>query len=314
MFFGNFVFYDCFMKNIIPILSPSELTQHHFGDTEWKPQYTSFHHLFHFNRVEDMKDKIIFPLPPHRKTVYDFIFLTAGNSVRSKGLQDYSFSANMFFFLPAYQISTHEFLSDDAQGFFCHFDTEIFNEHFPHNHIFDFFPFLKFLSEPVVEIDKNTKPFIINILERLENEYANNTLKNFNVVSAYLFTLFTEVLQFSKSDSIKKNASARITESYKNALSQHIYTKQRTSDYASLLAIAPDHLNKCVKSTTGKSAQDLLTEMLLLEAKVLLRQTTLSISEVAFKLSEKNPSDFSRFFKSKTGLTPKEYKKMTDIA
>jgi AraC family transcriptional regulator, transcriptional activator of pobA len=54
--------------------------------------------------------------------------------------------------------------------------------------------------------------------------------------------------------------------------------------------------------------------MLLLEAKVMLRQTNLSISEVAFKLSERNPSDFSRFFKNKTGFTPKQYKQMPDIA
>lgn len=303
------------MKNNVPTLNPSELNEHHFGDTEWKPQFASFHHLFHINRLEDMKDKIKFPLPPHRKTVYDFIFLTHGNSVRSKGLQAYHFSKNMFFFLPAYQISTHEFLSEDAEGFFCHFDAEIFHENFPHHEVFDIFPFLRFLGEPIVEINQEANSLIINILERLEREYAKRNLKRFDIVSAYLFTLFTEVNQFIKQqDAVKKNAALRITESYKNALSQHIYKKQRVTDYADLLAITPDHLNKSVKSNTGKSAQDLLNEMLLLEAKVLLRQTDLAISEVAFKLSERNPSDFSRFFKSKTGFTPKEYKKLPDIA
>ena len=304
------------MKNNVPTLgNTSELDKHHFGDTEWKPHFAAFSHLFQINRVEDIKDKIKFPIPPHRKTVYDFIFLTEGNSQRSKGLQDYHFSKNTFFFLPAFQISTHEFLSENVKGFFCHFDTEIFHETFQNHHIFDYFPFLRFLSDPIIEINETAKLFIINILERLENEYAKNDLERFDIVAAYLFTLFTEVNQFVKpNDFTKKNAALRITENYKNVLSQHIYTKQRISDYADLLSISPDHLNKSVKITTGKSAQDLLNEMVLLEAKVMLRQTNLSISEVAFKLSERNPSDFSRLFKNKTGLTPKQYKQMPDIA
>jgi YesN/AraC family two-component response regulator len=75
-----------------------------------------------------------------------------------------------------------------------------------------------------------------------------------------------------------------------------------------MLAITPDHLNKCVKATIGKTSQELLADMIILEAKVLLKQTSLSISEIAFKFSETNPSDFSRFFKNKIGLSPKEFR------
>ena len=81
------------------------------------------------------------------------------------------------------------------------------------------------------------------------------------------------------------------------------------AEYAGLLNVSPNHLNKCVKSTTGKSAQDLLSEMVLLEAKVLLRQTSLSVNEIAFRIGKEDSSDFIRFFKSKTNLTPTEYRK-----
>jgi AraC family transcriptional activator of pobA len=53
-----------------------------------------------------------------------------------------------------------------------------------------------------------------------------------------------------------------------------------------------------------------LDEMILLEAKVLLKQTDLSISEIAYKIGEKGSSNFSRFFRTKTGVTPKEYREM----
>lgn len=303
------------MKNDIPILNPNDLTSYHFGDLELKIELASFHNHFHINKIEDTKDKIKFPLPPHRKTVFDFIFLTKGSSIRSKGLHTYTFGENTFFFLPAFQISTHELVSADAEGYFCHFDLNIFDVNQHLLHVIESFSFLKFHSSPIVKVDKSIVDFVLKILHRLEIEYSKKELKNFDIVSAYLFTLFTEVSQFVvKDDFITKNAAYIITENFKNYLTQYIYQKQKVSEYSDLMAISTNHLSRSVKAVTGKSAQELLNEMLLLESKVLLRQSGLPINEVAFKLSERNASDFSRFFKSKEGISPKEYRKMHDIA
>jgi AraC-like DNA-binding protein len=75
-----------------------------------------------------------------------------------------------------------------------------------------------------------------------------------------------------------------------------------------MLHVSPNHLNKCVKATTGKSAHDLLNEMLLLEAKVLLKQTNLNVTEIAYKIGKNEISDFARFFKAQTGMKPGEYR------
>ena len=62
------------------------------------------------------------------------------------------------------------------------------------------------------------------------------------------------------------------------------------------------------KTYHRKSALELLNEMKILEAKVLLKQTSLTITEIADKLGKYEVSDFSRFFKSKTNKTPLEYR------
>lgn len=292
--------------NIAP-LSPRELNAHHFGE-EWTMNVHEGHDLFHINRLEDVVHKIKFPLPPHRKTVYDFFFLTQGTSTRSKGLYKSEFGARTFFFLPAYQISTHEYVSPDAKGFFCHFAPEIFNGLAAFQEMFGFW---HFWGNPTIQIDERLHQPVINILERLLTEYETHKTLNTNLIATYLLALFIELSIFQENliDKNPQNASLRITEKYKNLLSVHIYKTSKVNDYASMLAITPDHLNKCVKATIGKTAQELLAEMMILEAKVLLKQTELSISEIAFKFSETNPSDFTRFFKSKTGVSPKEYRK-----
>lgn len=60
----------------------------------------------------------------------------------------------------------------------------------------------------------------------------------------------------------------------------------------------------------GKSAHDVLNDMLLLEAKVLLKQTNLTVSEIAYKIGKNEISDFARFFKSQTNMKPSEYRNM----
>lgn len=67
-----------------------------------------------------------------------------------------------------------------------------------------------------------------------------------------------------------------------------------------------NHLNKCLKKTIGKSAHDLLNEMLLLEAKILLKQSNLKVAEIAFKIGKNEVTDFARFFKSHTGMRPSQ--------
>jgi AraC family transcriptional regulator, transcriptional activator of pobA len=291
----------------IPTWEMNEMSHHHLGraDTTF---LSSLHHLFHINKLEDYKDKIQFPLPPHRKPVYDLLFLTKGKTCRSKALTPYEIEKNMLFFLPAHQITNHDFMDADTEGYYCHFNMEIFTTHLPQHNILRDFPFLQFIGNPIIPIDESIKPFLSHIFQRIEHEYLKKS-PNLAIITTYLLTLFTEIKPFyTPSITTKKDTSLMITQNFKDALSRHIYEKQMVCEYADMLAVSPNHLNKCVKKVTGLSAQDLLNDMIILEAKVLLKQTDMQISEIAYRLSQQNHSDFSRFFKVKTGITPKEYK------
>ncbi|HKG69392.1 MAG TPA: helix-turn-helix domain-containing protein [Segetibacter sp.] len=294
----------------IPIFKPTEVGKHHFGDTEWKPIYSGFTNVFHINRIEDYVEHLKFPLPPHRKTVYDFIFLAQGESVRSKGLDKYEIKANTFFFLPPFQITTHQSMSPDSKGFYCHFDAEIMTKNYIQPGFLNTFPFLHFIGNPTVKIEEQAIDNVLYMLQRLEVEFKK-TQPNFLFVTAYLLALLSEINLFAAStEKGKENAASRLTQQYKDALTKYVYEKQSVSEYADLLAVTPEHLNKCIKSVTGKSAHDLLSDIMLLEAKTLLRQTQLTISEIAFKVGKEDQSDFTRFFKSKSSLTPTQYRQM----
>jgi AraC-like DNA-binding protein len=295
----------------IPLLTAAGLTAHHFlAVSDWQPENLPIHDIFHVNRLEQYVDHMQFPLPPHRKTVHDFIFLMGGSTGRSKGLDGFLVEESTFFFLPAYHITTHEFMSPDVTGFYCHFDLDLVFRNFVPPQVLLQFPFLQFTGNPLVHVSAATRAAVLVILGRLEAEYHSDAPDKLDLIRAYLLALFAELKRHvNPAERSVLSAASRILELYKNALTQHIYEMQTVAAYAGHLAVSPNHLNKCVKAITGKSAQSLLDDMLVLEAKTLLKQTDLTISDISYKLGKSDQSSFSRFFRNQTGSTPKEYKR-----
>ncbi len=292
----------------IPTLNPDEITSFHLKSVDWKPVISDTKHpYFHINRLEGVVSKMKFPLPPHRKTVHDFIFLKKGKSIRSKGLTSFEFNGPALFFMPANQITQHENMSANSEGFFLHFDEKIF-QFLPKNYLSSNFIFFQFQSNPIISISNTVQIQIESTLERLLSLYEDDQVINKNLIAAHLLALFEEFKKELPQEGKKtRNAFFDITERYKNALSINIYQNQSITEYANLLNVSPNYLNKCIKNSLNKTAQELLNEMLILEAKSLLKYSKLQVSEIAVKLCDQTPSNFARFFKSQTGITPKEY-------
>jgi AraC family transcriptional regulator, transcriptional activator of pobA len=292
----------------IPVIKADQLNDFHYNNIDWMPTISETkHQYYHINRIEDYVNFLKFPLPPHRKTVHDLIFLTKGKSVRRKGLNNFEFKASELFFLPAFQLTEHESMSNDSKGFFLHFDEKIF--HFlPKNFLYENYHFFQIQSNPIISISAETTASIEVILNRLLFLYEDPRETEINLIAMYILAFFEEIKkELPASIKKTKNAYSQITDQYKNALALHIYQKQSITDYAQILSISPNYLNKCVKNSINKTAQDLLNEMLILEAKTLLKFSNLQIAEVAIKLCDQTPSNFSRFFKNQTGISPKEF-------
>ncbi len=297
------------MKTVTPpkikVLQPTQFDDHLYND--WKPWYTDSHNEFHIARIETYKDHIKIPMDPHRRSVCFFLFITEGKVIRSKGLSKYEVLPNNFFFLPADQITSIESFSPDVKGFYCHFTPEIFNNHYIKNAPKIEFPFFQITANPVVPVAIVDR--VIQLLEILEKEYKEDVKEHFSLRPIYLLALLTEVsFQMESGPKQNNNAATLLTQRYKDALSSMIYEKKTVLEFSDHLKVTANHLNKSVKSVTGKSAHDLMDEMRLLEAKVLLRQTSLSIGDIAFKMGQLEPSVFSRFFKSKTNMTPQQFR------
>ena len=80
------------------------------------------------------------------------------------------------------------------------------------------------------------------------------------------------------------------------------------SDFAEQLAVHVNHLNRCVRDTTGKTTTAHIGDRLAAEARALLRHTDWNIAEVGYSLGFDEPAHFNYFFKKQTGQTPSAFR------
>jgi AraC family transcriptional activator of pobA len=196
----------------IPTIDSSNIHNFFYGkDSRWLQPKTPFE--FYVDRVEDIIERLTdaYPLPPHRKTVTGCFFLTRGNSRRSKGLKEYDFGDNQFFFSPAYQITSVEYISKDAEGYYVQFHDDIFRN-LSFYRILEDCPFLDSLANPIVAIPREKCAPILELLKRLEKLHLELGKDAFELAALYLVTLMTEVNRFVIDDVIcTKDSAARIT-------------------------------------------------------------------------------------------------------
>ena len=78
--------------------------------------------------------------------------------------------------------------------------------------------------------------------------------------------------------------------------------------YARQLCITPKYLTTLIKRISGLSVSEWIDNYVIIEAKTLLKYSTMSIQEIAYYLNFPNQSFFGSYFKHNTGMSPSQYK------
>jgi AraC family transcriptional regulator, transcriptional activator of pobA len=93
-------------------------------------------------------------------------------------------------------------------------------------------------------------------------------------------------------------------------LINNFYVEKRTiEEYAILLSVTPNHLSQSVKLASGKNALSFINDRIMVEAKSMIQFSNLDIAEIAYQLDFSDTSNFGKFFKKHTDVTPVEYRK-----
>ena len=124
-----------------------------------------------------------------------------------------------------------------------------------------------------------------------------------NLFLAFICEIAEIFLRGKKIES-RLTRNEEIADSFFKLLLQPIKISDKTAFFADQLNISSKHLIKAIKTTTGKTPGVFINEKMEDNAKLLLTDNKLSISQISDRLRFSETSSFSKFFKKQTGMSP----------
>lgn len=178
---------------------------------------------------------------------------------------------------------------------------------------------LRLLESPCVVINENERGLYrkyFDLIQEVSKMRMPNMRESVTALISSIFYLMG-AMWTDRLTAAKKNGGDEMSARSKIVLEDFLllvrdyHTKERSlSFYADKLYLTPKYLSKLIKSVSGKSAHEWIDSFVILEAKNLLKYSDMSIKSIVYELNFPNQTTFYRFFKTKTGMTPSEYRKM----
>lgn len=296
---GNLVTYlCCVMKNDFPIYDICTLSRFKQEDiliSRFAP-YLEAHHNLHL---------------PHKHNFYHLVLFTEGGGSHAIDFQSFAVKPYQVYFMIPGQVHSWSF-EGRVDGYVINFSVPFFHSFLLKADYLEQFPFFNgVLNDTVVDIPKAIRPKIQHLFEQLIHESENNQRLGLDMVRALLLQVFIHIARLNTKTDAANGASYNHTllKSFQSLVEKHYATLKLPKQYAEQLYITPNHLNALCNDVLGIPAGEVIRNRIALEAKRLLVNQTLNISEIADRLNFADNSYFARFFKKQTGLSPDEFRK-----
>lgn len=149
------------------------------------------------------------------------------------------------------------------------------------------------------------------LTQRIENEYFQiNDSYSLGIIRSELHILITKLFRikstYSQFLTNRKYLSEFIT--FQNLVETHATEYTKVKDYSKIMGVSTKTLNTITKSIVHKSAKEFVDEICTKQIKRLLINTDLPIKEIAYDSGFEETTNFYKYFKRQTGLTPEQFR------
>ncbi|TDN93363.1 AraC family transcriptional regulator [Salegentibacter sp. 24] len=279
---------------------------------------TPTNELGHFNIsfIEDLDNCVIEPIPFIRRSYYKVSLLKGKYKVHYSD-KTYSIKKQALVFsnpsIPYNWIP----LEGKHSGVYCLFTPEFFHQF----GAIDDYAVFQANGKHILELEEDQFLKVENCFKKMEETFNSNYLHKFDQLRNLIFEIVhlgTKLAPQTNNYKTNGESSTRITEAFLELLEHQFpieamdqkLTLSSPSDFASNLSLHVNYLNRILKKTMGSSTSELIRDRILREAKILLKHSSATISEIAYLLNFKEVTHFSNFFKKSEGITPSDFRKV----
>jgi len=267
---------------------------------------------FRIARMEDIwkisKGK---PDEPHRHNFYTVLFVKHARAIHNIDFAAYSMNANQIFFVSPGQV--HQIIEKEQSfGYAILFSADFLaRNNIPIRFIEDLNLFNDYGNTPPLSINSKEMEVFSQICNHMFTLYTTPIALNDQALGS-LLKLFlihcNSICSIAEENTQNREAGNSLLKQFKQLVNNNYALWHSTSEYAEALFVSPDHLNRVVKSLTGKTAKEYIQSRIIIAAQRFLYFSDQSQKEIAYELGFSEPANFSAFFKKYTGIAPSQFR------
>ena len=247
---------------------------------------------------------------------YSVFFKKSDNCVMKYGRNIYEYEdRSLLFIAPDQAVELSPNYS--AEGWMLCFHPDLIRKTDLWNKMQDY-TFFSYSVTEALQMTEDEESIINGVVEQIRNELVDKV----DVFSSELILNYLELLfnyskrfygrQFFMRQSSNKNVITRFESLLEEYISIEVIEESgliTVKEIAEILGYSTNYLSDLLKKETGKSTQEHVHSRMVELAKRLLLNTEETITEISFSLGFEYAANFTKFFKSKTGMAPSQFRK-----
>lgn len=163
------------------------------------------------------------------------------------------------------------------------------------------------LTPREIQVYSNYYQTIREKMSEREHHYRTNLVKA--LLLAMFYDMSNVIWRVEQQGAKSQTRADVIFANFIRLLEQHFRQERRVSWYAEQLCITPKYLSEIVKQVSKRTPNEWIDNYVILEIRVLLKNSTKSIKEIAEELQFPNQSFLGKYFKEHIGVSPSQYRK-----
>lgn len=265
--------------------------------------------LLLFDKIEDMP----FPNEPRRIRCILLALCLKGKAQYSVNTKKHEVEENDIIIINEGQVTDDYLISRDFKGIGLMISSEFFKEIIKDVHELSSL-FLFSRSHPVCTLKKNEVDNIIDYyrilkhkLEDTSHHFRKETVRS--LLTTMIYDLSNVIYNIQNYNDKKQTRAEHIFTEFIHLLEQNFKKERRVSWYGQQLCISPKYLSETIKQISHRTPNEWIDNYVTLEIRVLLKNSTKSIKEIAQELHFPNQSFLGKYFKEQVGISPSAYRK-----
>ncbi|MEL1253601.1 AraC family transcriptional regulator [Flavobacterium sp. DGU38] len=247
----------------------------------------------------------------HDTDFYEIIFFSKGNGVLELDQQRIEISDHTVIFISPFQKRKWFLDKTKIECSFLFFQDSFLSSFFS-DKLFTFrLQYFYNKTKPLcIKVNEDFFSQLSNVIRELLVEIKTFRSDSEHIIRALLyFTLIklnrAYAAHYLLSCETENNS---ISFMFKKILQNQVCRTRNIDHYARQLGISRVTLNKCIKKQFGVTVSEMVNEFILFEIKSLLCYTSLNVNEISYQLQFSQANHLTRFFKTQTGTSPKEFR------